>query len=189
MSTFIYQGRDKNGKKVTGTITAPDRFAVYKEARAVGHTVESIDSGEGFQISKIFNLKKLEILISRVKNDELVMMTRNLGSMLTAGLPLSRALSVISRQSKNPRLKMIILDLIARINKGESFHVSLRAYPKVFSKLYTAMIEAGEESGQMAQTLQTLSVQMERTSSLKKKIKGPWFIQRLWSPFWSSLGS
>lgn len=111
-------------------------------------------------------------MISRVKEDELVMITRNLGSMLVAGLPLSRALSVIERQTKNPRLKEVMADVRERINKGSQFYEALAEHPKEFNDLYIAMVRAGEESGGLSEALQVLSVQMERSSTLKKKIKG-----------------
>ncbi len=172
MPKFTYVGQDRDGHAVTEVVTASDRFAVYEIARQSGHTVESIGEKRKFDIKGILNVEKLEYAISRVKEDELVMLTRNLGSMLVAGLPLSRALNVIERQSKNPRLKGIMRDVIERINKGEPFADALGKYPKVFDDLYVAMVRAGAESGGMAATLQTLSVQMERSSSLRKKIKG-----------------
>jgi type IV pilus assembly protein PilC len=172
MPKFTYIGADRDGGTVTETVTADDRFAVYEIARQAGHTVESIGEKRKFDLSTLLNVEKINYAISRVKEDELVMMTRNLGSMLIAGLPLSRALSVIERQSKNPRLKGIMLDVIERINKGEPFADALGKYPKEFNDLYVAMVRAGAESGGMAATLQTLSVQMERSSSLRKKIKG-----------------
>ncbi len=172
MPTFIYTGKDKNGTAVQETVEAQDRFAVYEIARIAGHTVESVTEKKKFSLSTLLDVEKINYHLSRVKQDELVMMTRNLGAMLVAGLSLSRALSVIERQSKNPRLKGIIKDIIDQINKGETFHSAISRYPKVFNDLYVAMIAAGEEGGQMAQTLKTLSVQMERSSTLKKKIKG-----------------
>ena len=172
MPTFIYTGKDKNGTAVQETVEAQDRFAVYEIARIAGHTVESVTEKKKLSLSTLLDVEKINYHLSRVKQDELVMMTRNLGAMLVAGLSLSRALSVIERQSKNPRLKGIIKDIIDQINKGETFHSAISRYPKVFNDLYVAMIAAGEEGGQMAQTLKTLSVQMERSSTLKKKIKG-----------------
>jgi type II secretory pathway component PulF len=92
--------------------------------------------------------------------------------MLVAGLPLSRAISVIERQSSNPRLKGVMQSIQARITKGDQFNEALSSFPKVFDDLYVAMVRAGEESGGLAEALQILSVQMERASSLRKKIKG-----------------
>jgi len=172
MPHFTYTGTDSSGKKVTETITTDDRYEVYERARDNGHTVDNIKEGGSFSIGSLLNMERINYLLSRVKADELVMMTRNLGSMLTAGLPLSRALSVIERQSTNPRLKGVITDVSAQIQQGSQFHESLAKYPKVFSDLYVAMTKAGEEGGTLAESLQTLGLQMERSSSLKKKIKG-----------------
>ena len=172
MPRFTYIGEDSDGKKVTETVEAGDRFAVYGLARAQGHTVSSVSEVTSFQIKQYLDLEKINYFLSRVGSDELVMTTRNLGSMLTAGLTLSRALSVIERQSSNPRLKGVIKKIIARINKGDQFYESLREFPEVFNDLFVAMVKAGEESGNLAESLQTLAVQMERASNLKKKIKG-----------------
>lgn len=172
MPKFTYYGEDKSGAEVTEIVDAKDRFEVYELARKNGHSVSSISEKRAFSVNAIFDVKKLEYYMSRVKDDDLVMMTRNLGSMLVAGLPLSRALSVIERQSTNPRLKGVLEQIRARINKGEQFHQALGAYPKEFDDLYVSMVRAGEESGGLSESLQTLSVQMERSSSLKKKIKG-----------------
>ena len=172
MAKFTYKGEDRNGVAVTETVEATDRFVVYEIARQSGNTVISITETKRFKLSSILNVEKIEYAISRVKPDELVMITRNIGSMIVAGLPLSRALNVIERQTRNPRLKVIVRDIVNRINKGEQFHEALANYPKVFNELFVAMVRAGGESGGMASTLQTLSVQMERSSSLRKKIKG-----------------
>lgn len=172
MPVFVYQGTDSTGAPVSEKVEAKDRFAVYEIARSNGHVVNSIDEASTRSLKSFLNIGRLEYLMSRVKDDELVMVTRNLGSMLVAGLPLSRALSVIERQSKNPRLKGVMSDVRERINKGSQFFEALAAYPKVFNDLYVAMVRAGEESGGLSEALTTLSIQMERSSSLKKKIKG-----------------
>lgn len=172
MTAFTYSGEDREGQPVTETVTAADRFAVYEIARQNGHTVSTINEASRFSLGGKFDMARINAFLSRVKDDEIVMMTRNLGSMITAGLTVSRALSVIERQSKNPRLKLIITRLIARINKGEQFYEGLKEFPKEFSNLYVAMVKAGEESGNLAESLKTLAMQLERAANLKKKIKG-----------------
>lgn len=172
MPTFIYKGETAGGEPVTETVEAEDRYAVYDLARTNGHTVTQIDEAKKFLGAHSINMETINIFLSRVKSDELVVITRNLASMLTAGLALSRALSVIERQSKNPRLKKIMQELREKIHKGQQFNEALAEFPKVFSDLYISMVRAGEEGGQLSESLQTLSVQMERTSTLKKKIKG-----------------
>lgn len=172
MPTFTYTGEDSQGEKVTNTVEADDRFGVYAIARNQGHTVASVEESSKFNPSKFLNIERINYLLSRVKTDELIMVTRNLGSMLTAGLTVTRALSVIERQTTNPRLKGVMKRMVERINQGDSFHESLREFPEVFNDLYVAMVKAGEESGNLAESLQTLAIQMERSNSLIKKIKG-----------------
>jgi type IV pilus assembly protein PilC len=172
MPTFTYTGKDRAGKQVSETVTADDRFAVYDLARENGHTVDEVRDAARVSIASLINMERINYFLSRVKDDELVMMTRNLSSMLIAGLPLSRALSVIERQSSNPRLKGVVSDVSDQIERGSGFHEALGQYPNVFSDLYVAIVRAGEEGGTLAEALSTLAVQMERSSTLKKKIKG-----------------
>jgi len=172
MSKFTYKGEDSAGEEITNTVEAEDRFGVYAVARNLGHTVSSVESTTGFDFKKFLNIEKINYLMSRVKADELTMMTRNIGSMLKAGLTISRALSVVERQSTNPRLKGVLHRIIERINQGDQFNESLKEFPEVFNDLYIAMVRAGEESGGLAESLQTLAIQMERSNTLMKKIKG-----------------
>jgi len=172
MSKFTYKGLNSSGEKVTSTVDAADRYAVYELARTEGNTVESIEESGSFSLKGLIDVEKINTFISRIKTDDLVMMTRNLSSMLKAGLPLTRAFSVIERQSKNPKLKSVVKDIREQIEKGDQLNDAMARYPKVFDDLYVAMIKAGEESGSLTETLQVLGSQMEKTSSLKKKIKG-----------------
>lgn len=172
MATFTYTGEDSSGKKVRETVQTGDRYGVYAIAREQGHTVLNIEESSKFNIKDWVNIEKINYFLSKVKADELVMVTRNLGSMLQAGLTVSRGLSVIQRQTTNPRLKGVTKDIADKINQGTSFYEALKDHPKEFNDLYVAMVRAGEESGNLAESLHTLAIQMERASNLKKKIKG-----------------
>jgi type IV pilus assembly protein PilC len=169
---YIYHGEDSNGRRVTETVTADDRYAVYDIARGNGHTVASIEEKGGFSLSGLLDMEAINYKLGKVKQDELVMVTRNLGSMLVAGLTVTRALSVIERQSKNAKLKGVMKRVVASINKGDSFYSALKNFPEVFDDLYVSMIRAGEESGGLAESLKVLAIQMERSTNLKKKVKG-----------------
>jgi type IV pilus assembly protein PilC len=172
MEKFTYTGTTKEGEPVTQVVEAADKYAVYEIARTNGHTVTNVAPVGKFSLEKLLSLEKVNYFLSRVKADELVMMTRNLSSMLKAGLPLSRAISVIERQSKNPRIKGTMKEIRESISRGEPFNEALKRFPETFSPLYVAMVRAGEESGGMVATLQTISTQLERSSSLRKKVKG-----------------
>lgn len=169
---FIYTGTTADGVEVSKTVEAADRFAVYEIARQEGNTVTEVKEVSRFSLSGLFNFERLNVLLSRVKIDELTIFTRNLSSMLVAGLPLSRCLSVLERQSKNPRLQSITKKVQERITAGDQLFEALRDFPDTFSDLYVSMVRAGEESGNLAGALKTLSEQIERTSNLQKKIKG-----------------
>lgn len=172
MPTFTYTGEDSEGKPVENTVEVDDRFGVYAVARNQGHTVNSIKESSKYSVNNFLDIEKINFMINRVTSDELIMITRNLGSMLTAGLTVTRALSVIERQSTNPKLKGIMKRMVERINQGDPYYESLKEFPRVFNDLYVAMIKAGEESGNLAESLQTLAIQMERSNNLVKKIKG-----------------
>ena len=168
---FTYIGTTKSGQSVKETVEASDRFAVYDLAREKGVIITYVNRADAFSVRSAFNMDKINAFLSRVSVDQLVLMTRNLSGMLTAGLPLSRALSVIERQTRNPRLKLVIADVRERIQKGDQFYQSLAAHPRIFDNLYIAMVRAGEESGSLSESLKLLSIQMEKSSALRKRIK------------------
>jgi type IV pilus assembly protein PilC len=126
------------------------------------------EGGGGLALPSWANLK----LTSGVKTEERITFTKNLSAMLSAGLTLSRALSVIERQSQNKGLKAIIQDLEERVKKGDAFHDALAEHKNVFSKLFIAMTKAGEESGTLADSLKVVARQMDRAFTLEKKIRG-----------------
>jgi type IV pilus assembly protein PilC len=172
MPKFTYTGTDKEGKKVSATIEAADRFAVYDIARQSEHTIASVVEAHRFSSNGIPLMDRINAFIGSVKQDEIVMFTRNLSAMLTAGLPMSRALSVAERQSRNQKFKQTMHSVNEKLNQGIAFHDAIAAYPGVFTRLYVSMVRAGEEGGTLATALAILATQMERSSNLRKKIKG-----------------
>ncbi len=172
MEKFTYTGTTREGQAVTQTVEAADRYAVYDIARTNGHMVTSVREASSFSLERFFNLERINLFLTRIKADELVTMTRNISSMIKAGLPLTRSLSVVERQTKNIRLKHTMRTVREDINKGKQLNEALAAFPRIFSELYVAMVRAGEEGGQLSSAMETLSVQMERSSTLRKKVKG-----------------
>ena len=150
-------------------VEAPSRFAVYEEVQKEGGVVLELHDDEGrlrfpawFSISIGTGVRRIEIIHT----------AKNLSAMLSAGLSLSRSLSVIERQSNNKSLKAIAVGLSDSVKKGSSFHEALAGYPRVFSPLFVAMAKAGEESGSLADSLAVVALQMERSEELSRKIKG-----------------
>jgi len=111
-------------------------------------------------------------MFSRVKAIDKINLARNLGLMLEAGLALSRALSVIERQSKKKALKEILVDIMANINRGVTFADSLAKHPRVFPPIFVSMVHAGEQSGSLSGSLKAVADQMDSTYTLKRRVKG-----------------
>jgi len=153
----------------TSVIEAPSRFAVYEQVQKDGGTVVELTEGSGgFEFRSLLSYK----IGTGVKRAQIIRMARNLSAMLSAGLSLSRALSVIERQSGNKHLKAIVADLSETIKKGSSFHEALAKYPNVFPEIFIAMVRAGEESGSLSEALTVVGLQMERSEELVRKIRG-----------------
>jgi type IV pilus assembly protein PilC len=162
--------RKEDNSEETMVIEAENRFKVYEEVRGKGGTVTAIKEvspwwGGGV---KSFNVN---IIGSGVKAAQVMRMTKNLSAMLSAGLPLSRALSVMERQSRG-RFKDVMHRILDEIAKGQSFHAALATFPDIFSSLLIAMVKAGEESGSLADSLAIVGTQMEQSMELTRKIRG-----------------
>lgn len=161
--------KKSDGTQETRAVEADSRFAIYGDAEKEGSTVLSVEEANSTNIFLKINKIKFG---SGIKTDERITFTKNLSAMLSAGLPLSRALSVIERQTKNKNLKAIVTSLEEEVKKGSSFYEALAKYPKVFSKLFISMTKAGEEGGKLSDSLKIVAQQMDRSYALQKKIKG-----------------
>jgi len=150
-------------------IEAPSRFVVYETVQREGSVVVHIQ-----EASMNFTLPTWihATIGSGVKRAEVMRIASNLSAMLSAGLTLSRALSIIERQSSNKRLQRIVVGMSDAIRKGSSFHEALSTYPRVFSGLFVSMVRAGEESGSLADALAVVALQLGRAEELTKKVRG-----------------
>lgn len=174
MPKFKYKTRDANwtegsDKEAEGVIEAADKFAAATELRSNGKIVIYVEEAPE---AASFSLKSITGIFSHVKTQELVVFAHNLTTMMSAGLPLSRALSIIERQTKNKTFKKTISALIEDIGRGSTLSAGMAKFPKVFSPLFVSMVNAGEESGSLAQSLLVVGDQLEKSYLLQKKIKG-----------------
>lgn len=169
MGTFKAKIKNKEGEVYEETLEASDRFAVYHEVRERGETIVAVNE---VKKRKNFSLAGADRFLSSISTDEKIMLTRNLAAMLEAGLTTSRALDVMNRQSNNPRLKEVVSRISADVQKGEQLSAALERHSNVFSPIVISMVRAGEESGQLSESLATVSGQMERSHALSKKIRG-----------------
>lgn len=168
MPRFTYKAVKHGGTPYEGVLEGRDRFEVYAQVRKEGATVISVVE----ESARSFSLSALLSFFTRIKEAERIMLLRNLSAMLKAGLALSRGLSVMERQTKNPKLKKVLQALQADLQKGDELSAAMGKFPETFPALVIAMVKAGEESGTLAETLATIAEQMDRSYQLKKKIKG-----------------
>ena len=151
-----------------GEVDATDRFEVYQIVRKDGGQVLSVQEGKS---SEAF-IDKLNSLFSRVSEGNKIILMRNLGAMIKAGLSLSRALEVMQRQSNKKKLKDVLGDVQREIQEGSDLNGAMAKHPEVFSPLMIAMVKSGEESGNLATSCGIIADQAERVYELKKKIRG-----------------
>lgn len=111
------------------------------------------------------------LLSGGMRLEDKIAFARNLETMVSAGLPLSRGLSVLWRQSKKPNIRNVLASLREDIAAGKSFHVALGAFPRVFPPLFVALVRAGEESGKLSDSLATVAAHLRESYELGKRIR------------------
>lgn len=169
MSTFLYIATNSQNKSITGTIEASDRSAVLAALTKQGLRPISIKESNkvsrgGFSISKLLGG-------NGVKSDALVMFTRQLSAMVSAGVPLLRALSSLEQHAESPALKKITASIIHDVQDGAPLADALAKYPNTFNDVYVNMVRAGEAAGILDEILKRIALQQEKNSTMRKKIK------------------
>lgn len=170
MSHFIFKAKKPDGEIYSGEKDAKDRFELYRILREGGDEAVSVsEKKHGVNLSGLFFINNL---LGKIKKTEKINFARNLGSMLSAGLALSRALNVLEKQSKNKPFKKILVKIISDINQGTTFSDSLAVHTKTFSPLFISMVHAGEQSGTLADSLKMIAFQMESSYALERRVRG-----------------
>ena len=157
----------KDGEEKEETKEFADKGALYNAVR--------LDNGSIISAEEVKSKKlpfKFFSLIKKVKSQEVITFAKNLAVMIEAGLSVSRALSVLGKQSKNKNFIKILENIMVSVNGGETLSASLGAHPDVFSSLFVSMVKAGEESGKLSNSLKIVADQLEKFQNLSKKIKG-----------------
>ncbi len=171
MPIFTFTAQKPSGEKYNGEKEANDKFALYKEIKDGGDAIITVsETNKGS-----FNWKRLSAevaILGKVKAHEKISFARNLGAMIRAGLSMSKALAVLDRQVKNKRFKKVLVTLGSEISGGKTLSAAMKNFPDVFSPLFVSMVGAGEESGNLAESLRVVSEQLEQSYLLRKKVKG-----------------
>ncbi len=169
ISEFYYKGLDQNNDFVEDFRTAISEDFLKNELKREGIKPLKIKKINSFSFR---NFKNIIPGFQIVSEQEKIILIKNLGSMLEAGLTLSRALSVLENQIKSPTLKSIIASLNQEIAGGKPLSVAMSGFSRIFPPLITSMIQSGEESGKLPSSLSAVGEQMEKSYLLKKKIRG-----------------
>ena len=163
MTLFSYQATDKKGNQLSGQIEATDRSAVIKGLtnRNLRPTI----------IREVTEKKSFSFGGNKVKSDHIVIFTRELSAMVSAGVPLLRALTSLHDHTESVALKKVLESVIRDVEAGAPLGDALEKFPNTFSSVYVNMVRAGEAAGILDEILKRLALQQEKNATMRKKIK------------------
>ena len=166
MPVYIWKGVNSYGENRKGKIDAPTEGAAEAMLRKTRITVSTLKEAP----KDIF--ENIAIFQPKVTGKDVVIFTRQLSTMIDAGLPLVQSLEILGNQQENPTFKKILNEVRMDVETGTTFADAMKKHGNVFDTLYCNMIEAGEVGGILDTILSRLATFMEKNMSLKKKVKG-----------------
>jgi len=165
MATYVYAVRDKAGKIVKGKLEGENKDAVQSRLASMGYIILELDTQSGFA-----SLNSITFAAS-VKPKEVSIFARQFATMITAGLSLTKCLSILSAQTESPALRTVIGQIGKDVEAGQSLSDALGKHPKVFPAIFVNMVRAGETGGVLDEVLGRLADHLEAEQALKNKIK------------------
>jgi type IV pilus assembly protein PilC len=158
--SYSWAGMDKKGNRVSGKSLAPDEAALRADLRRQGIAVNKIK-------------KQSQALKSggKVNAADIAVFSRQLATMLAAGIPLVQAFEIVGNGNEKPAMQKLILDIKADVEGGTSLHEALAKHPLHFDDLFVNLVEAGEQAGALETLLDKIATYKEKTEALKKKVK------------------
>lgn len=160
LNTYTWSGRNHDGVITDGTIEAISP----KVARLMLKQ-------QGIRINNLKRLRQPRFGSSRIKREDVVTITRQLGTMLKSGIPIVQALDAVSHGSEKKSVRALLSRIRSEVETGEPLSTVLRRYPKQFDSLYIGLVSVGEESGTLDTMLVNIAAHLEKIESLKKKIR------------------
>ncbi|HEY7478823.1 MAG TPA: type II secretion system F family protein [Actinomycetota bacterium] len=161
--TYTYKVRDRGGKVVSGTVVADNEALVLQRLREQGLTP--------LEIAKQKRGMNIELTAKKVKLKELAVFSRQFATMVNSGLPILRALAILSEQATNPTLAKVLTASRMDVEQGASLSQAFAKHPKIFNDLYISMVRSGETGGQLDDVLLRLAAMLESEVRLRGKIK------------------
>lgn len=165
MKRFTYKAKDtKTGKIVSGDIQAENEYAAGRLLISQGLAPQKVKEEKRGGIFSKFT--------DRVSSKQRIIFTRQFATLIGAGLPLSDSLRMVAEQTEDKPTKEMIEDVLAQVEGGKTLHEAFAKYPDVFNRLYLSLVEAGEASGTLDQSLKRLADQQEKDANMLSKIRG-----------------
>ena len=166
MPVYIWKGKNTYGEKRKGEVEAPDQAAALAHVKRMRITDPVIKEKPKDLLENIALFKP------KVTGKDKVVFTRQLSTMIDAGLPLVQCLEILCKQQENSTFRKALGEVQKDVESGTTFADSMRKHPKIFDNLYNNMIEAGETGGILDTILSRLAIFMEKAMALQKKVKG-----------------
>src|SRR5215210_1527627 len=164
MALYTYRALDKQGEVIQDKAEGSGTLAVAANLRQQGLLVIDVKEQSVGQ-------KDILAPFKRIKLDDLVIFSRQLATMINAGLPIVRALYVLSEQTVNPKLKDVVVEMRKDVEAGLSLSEALEKHPEAFSRLYVEMVKAGEIGGMLDGVLLRIADQLEKDQDLRRKVR------------------
>src|SRR4051812_26549149 len=157
---FTWDGMDKKGNRVKGKSLAPDEAALRADLRRQGNAASRIrKQSQAFKSG------------GKPKPEDIAVFSRQLATMLAAGIPLVQAFEIVGNGHEKPSMQKLILDIKSDVEGGTSLHEALGKHPLHFDDLFVNLVEAGEQAGALETLLDKIATYKEKTEALKKKVK------------------
>jgi len=167
MPEFKWEGRTRTGQIAKGQMEAPTEEAVIARLRSQQIVANKVKpKGRGLDILKV------DIFKQKVKEQEIVVFTRQFATMIDAGLPLVQCLEILVNQEANKTFADVLNEVRNDVQSGSTFAKALAKHPKVFDQLFVALVAAGEVGGILDTIMNRLGAYIEKTMKLKKRVKG-----------------
>jgi len=163
LASFTYDGMNRQGQNVHGEVVADNSSAAMDKLREAGIIVTDIKE-------KVINERK-KSGGKKVSIQDVAIFARQMAAMISAGVPVTRALSTLAKQATNPTLAAAIVDISENVESGMPLSEAFAMYPKIFDDLFVAMIATGEVGGILEQSLISLANQLQKNKALKDNIK------------------
>src|SRR6187399_2738558 len=157
---FSWTGMDKKGNRVSGKSLAPDEPALRADLRR-----------QGIAVSRVKKQSSTFKSGGKVKAEDIAVFSRQLATMLAAGIPLVQSFEIVGNGNDKPAMQKLILDIKADVEGGTSLHEALGKHPLHFDDLFVNLVEAGEQAGALETLLDKIATYKEKTEALKKKVK------------------